>query len=269
VTRVAAIQMNSGADVAANLEQAGRFVAQAARAGAQLVALPENFACMPAADRDIAAVAEAEGSGPIQEFLATQARTHRLWLVGGTAPLRGPRDKVYASCLVYGPEGERAARYDKLHLFDVDLAGGESYRESAQFAAGEKVVVLATPIGRLGLAVCYDLRFPELFRAMLAEGVDVIAVPSAFTSQTGRAHWEVLVRARAIENSVYVIAPDQCGRHPSGRTTHGDSMVVNPWGEILDRLPAGSGYAIAEIDSAELARVREHLPSIRHRRLNA
>ncbi|KPK71062.1 MAG: hypothetical protein AMJ84_06845 [Acidithiobacillales bacterium SM23_46] len=267
--RVAAIQMNSGADVTANLEQAGRFIAQAARAGARLVALPENFACMPAADHAIAAVAEEDGRGPIQEFLAAQARAHELWLIGGTAPLRGPSDKVCASCLMFGPDGRLAARYDKMHLFDVDLTGGESYRESTQFAAGDRVVVCETPFGRVGLAVCYDLRFPELFRAMLAGGVDLIALPSAFTAQTGRVHWEVLVRARAIENSAYVVAPDQCGRHASGRTTHGDSMVVSPWGEVLDRLPAGTGYAIAEIDSAELARVRERLPSLRHRRINA
>jgi nitrilase len=269
MTRVAAIQMNSGADVAANLEQAGRFLAQAARAGARLAALPENFACMPARSEAIGAVAEDNGHGPIQEFLAAQARTHKLWLVGGTVPLRAAQDKVYASCLVFDPEGRRAARYDKMHLFDVDLAGGESYRESAQFAAGERVVVCETTFGRLGLAVCYDLRFPELFRAMAADGVDLIALPSAFTAQTGRAHWEVLVRARAIENFAYVIAPGQCGRHASGRTTHGDSMVVSPWGEVLDRLPAGSGYAIAEIDSAELTRVRQSLPSLRHRRLGA
>lgn len=267
MTRVAAIQMNSGAEVAANLEQAGRFIAQAARAGARLVVLPENFACMPVSDAAIRAVAEDDGKGPIQDFLAATARSNKVWLVGGTAPLRAANDKLHASCLVFNPDGERAARYDKMHLFDVDLAGGERYRESGQFAAGERVVVCETPFGRLGLAVCYDLRFPELFRTMLAQGVDLIALPSAFTAQTGRAHWEVLVRARAIENSVYVVAPGQCGRHASGRTTHGDSMIVNPWGEVLDRLPSGSGYAIAEIDPAELARVRETLPSLRHRRL--
>lgn len=269
MTRVAAIQMNSGPEVATNLEQAGRFIAQAARAGARLVALPENFACMPASDGAIRAVAEDDGGGAIQDFLAGQARSHQVWLVGGTAPLRAEDDKLHASCMVFDPEGRRVARYDKMHLFDVDLAGGESYRESNQFAAGERVVVCETPFGRLGLAVCYDLRFPELFRAMLADGVELIAVPSAFTAQTGRAHWEVLVRARAIENSTYVIAPGQCGRHASGRTTHGDSMVVNPWGEVLDRLPSGSGYAIAEIDPAELARVRETLPSLHHRRVMA
>lgn len=268
MTRVAAIQMNSGADVAANLEQAAQFIAKAARAGATLVVLPENFACMPARKGDIGGVAEEEGAGPIQDFLSTQSRLNRVWLVGGTAPLRAPADKVHASCLVFDSEGQRVARYDKMHLFDVDLAGGESYRESRQIAAGERVVVCDTPVGRLGLAVCYDLRFPELFRAMLAGGVDLIALPSAFTAQTGRAHWEVLLRARAIENSAYVIAPDQCGRHASGRTTHGDSMVVNPWGEVLDRLPSGSGYAIAEIDPAELARVRESLPSLAHRRIS-
>jgi nitrilase len=268
-SRVAAIQMVSGAEVAANLETAGSLIAEAAAQGAGLVVLPENFAIMGRSDRDKLMVREAEGVGPIQDFLERQARRHALWLIGGTIPLAGPdQDRVYASCLAYGPDGRRGARYDKLHLFDVELsASGERYAESATIAAGREVAIVETPLGRVGLAVCYDLRFPEMFRAMGRHGVDLIALPSAFTAETGRAHWEVLLRARAVENLCYVIAADQGGRHADGRETYGDSMIVEPWGQVLSRLASGTGVVVADVDRTRLDRLRREFPSLEHRRL--
>ena len=268
MNRVAAIQMTSGADVGANLREAGRLIAIAARAGAQLVVLPENFACMPKADTDRSAVSEPDGRGPIQDFLAEQARTNKILLVGGTVPIKtADGTRARATCLLHDERGDRIARYDKIHLFDVRLPNGEHYHESRTTEPGTDIVAVDTPIGRLGLAVCYDLRFPELFRALLDRGVEIVALPSAFTSHTGRAHWDVLVRARAVENFVYMAASAQWGTHANGRQTHGDSMIVNPWGEVLDRLPQGTGYAIAEIDRSEQAQLRSSLPSIEHRRL--
>jgi nitrilase len=268
MSQVAAIQMVSGADVAANLNEAARLIAGSVEAGARLIVLPENFSLMPVNDAERLAVAEADGHGPIQDFLAGQARTHRIWLVGGTIPIKGQsKNKLRAACPLYNDRGERVARYDKMHLFDVELSEGERYQESASFEAGDDVVVTDTPFGRLGLAVCYDLRFPELFRTLLDQGAEVFAVPSAFTARTGRAHWEVLVRARAIENLCYVIAADQGGRHANGRETHGETMIVNPWGEVLARLPRGAGQVVADCDRAALAATRASLPSIAHRRL--
>jgi nitrilase len=270
MTLVAAVQMTSGPRVPDNLEAAARDIAAAATAGARLVVLPENFAIMPLKDADRLAAAEPDGSGPIQDFLAAQARQHRVWLVGGTIPLAAKAtSKVRAACLLFDDRGERVARYDKIHLFDVKLDNGEQYRESNSFEPGEQVVVADTPFGRLGLAVCYDLRFPELFRRMQEQGAEIFAVPSAFTAHTGKAHWEVLLRARAIENLVYVIAAAQDGRHANGRETYGDSMIVNPWGEILARLAHGAGHVMAECDHARLQEVRKNLPSIRHRRLSS
>ena len=284
--RLAAIQMTSGPQYRANLTEAGRLIAMAATAGARLVALPENFALMPLKEDDRLALAEDDGRGPIQEFLATQARTHGIWLVGGTIPLKARQaGKVRAACLVYNERGERVARYDKMHLFDVTLGGNgdvqgrtsaagdrksgaaERYHESASTEAGDQPVVLTTPCGRLGLAVCYDLRFPELFRRLLDQGAELFVVPSAFTAHTGRAHWETLVRARAIENLAYLVAPAQGGYHLNGRETHGDSMIVSPWGEVLDRLARGSGVVLAECDLQQVQRIRSSFPSIRHRRL--
>jgi predicted amidohydrolase len=266
--RVAAIQMTSGTEVGANLREAGRLIGAAARAGARLVVLPENFSCMPHAEADRLAIAEDDGAGAAQDFLAEQARTHQVWLVGGTIPLRAATSgKLRAACLVYDERGARVARYDKTHLFDVQLSNGEVHQESRMIEPGGEIVVLDTPVGRLGLAVCYDLRFPELFRGMLDRGAEILALPSAFTAHTGRAHWEVLVRSRAIENFCFVAASAQWGEHANGRHTHGDSMIVNPWGEVLDRLPQGTGHAIAEVDRDEQARVRASLPAIEHRRL--
>ncbi len=266
--RVAAIQMASGPHLHANLAEAGRLIAEAASSGAKLVVLPENFALMPLADADRLAIVEPEGAGPIQQFLAEQARRHRVWVVGGTLPVAaGVAGKMRAACLLLNDRGERVARYDKMHLFDVALPNGERYQESNVFEAGDQTVVVDTPFGRLGLAVCYDLRFPELFRAMLDQGADVFALPAAFTALTGKAHWEALLRARAIENLAYVIAAAQGGYHANGRETYGDSLIASPWGEVLDRLPRGAGIVLAELDRARLTQVRASLPSIHHRRL--
>ncbi len=267
--KVAAIQMASGPNVSANLIEAGRLLAMAAESGAQLVVLPENFALMGMNEQDKVEQREREGTGQIQEFLSRQAESHQIWIVGGTIPLESPvPDKIRAACLVYDAAGRQVARYDKIHLFDVALReSGEEYNESATIQPGGAPVVLDTPFGRLGLAVCYDLRFPELFRTLAGEGAELIALPAAFTAITGRAHWEVLVRARAIENLCYLIASAQGGYHVSGRVTHGDSMIVDPWGAVLDRLPSGSGIVMAEIDSRELHDRRRTFPALEHRRL--
>ncbi len=269
--QVAAIQMTSGPDVAANLAQARELLGQAAARGAKLAALPENFSFIGLKDGDKRAVAEAEGAGPVQEFLAATARALQLWIVGGTVPLKAGADgRVAAASLVYSSDGECVGRYDKIHLFDVDLPGrGERYRESAHVAPGSAPVVIDTPVGRLGLSVCYDVRFPELYRHLSAAGAQLLAVPSAFTSPTGRAHWETLLRARAIENLCYVVAPAQSGFHPGGRETYGDSMIVDYWGRILQRVPRGRGCAVAELDTAAQASVRESFPALAHRAFGA
>ena len=266
---VAAIQMTSGYSVEENLAQASRLIAEAAETGAHLAVLPENFAIMARKEAERLAVAEADGRGPIQDFLSTAARTHRVWLVGGTIPLqaKGEKNKVRAACLLYDDQGALVARYDKIHLFDVQLGNGERYYESNGIEAGEAPVVADTPAGRLGLSVCYDIRFPELYRQLLDAGAEIVAVPSAFTAYTGRAHWEILVRARAVENLVYVIAAAQSGRHPNGRETYGDSMIVNPWGEVLARRPQGPGIVTAACDLPKLKALRAQLPSIEHRRI--
>ena len=270
--KVAAIQMTSGPDVMANLEQARGLLEEAAARGAALAALPENFAFMGLHDADKRGVAESDGRGPIQDFLANMALRLRMTLVGGTVPLRAGADgRVAAASLVYGPDGERTARYDKIHLFDVDIpkrsesASAERYRESAHVAPGSSAVVVDTPVGRLGLSVCYDVRFPELFRTLSASGAQLFTVPSAFTGPTGRAHWETLLRARAIENLSYVIAPAQSGFHPSWRETYGDSMIIDYWGRILQRLPRGRGCVLADIDPGAQAEVRTHFPALQHR----
>jgi len=260
--------MASGPQVAANLQEAARLIEQAVRQGARLIVLPENFAIMPLRDADRLSAAERDGQGPIQEFLSQQARQHGIWLVGGTLPLRASDSKrVRAACLLYNDRGERAARYDKIHLFDVRLDNGEEYNESAVIEPGDEAVVVDTPFGRLGLAICYDLRFPELFRKLLDQGAHLFAVPSAFTVHTGRAHWEVLVRARAVENLAYVVAAAQGGYHLNGRETYGDSMIVNPWGEVLDRLSRGSGVVLADLDRHFFEQTRNRFPSVQHRRL--
>ncbi len=267
--RVAAIQMASGPNVNANLLEAERLIGKAVDAGAGMVVLPENFAIMGLNEQDKVSNREQEGSGPIQGFLAQQAKKHGVWLVGGTIPMvAGSENKVLAACLVYNNAGVCVARYNKMHLFDVSLEGGtEKYTESETIEHGDNVVVIDSPFGRMGVAVCYDLRFPEMFRQMLDQGMELLVLPAAFTAITGKAHWEVLVRARAIENLCYVVAAAQGGYHLNGRETHGDSMVVNPWGVVIDRLPRGSGVVIADIDRSQLASIRRSLPAISHRRI--
>jgi predicted amidohydrolase len=261
--RVAAIQMASGPSVPANLAETERLIEQAADAGARLVVLPEFFCIMGMKDADVVKVREAEGHGPIQAFLARMAKKHHIWLIGGSVPLEASTaNKVRNSCLVYDERGKQVARYDKIHLFGLDL-GNERYQEAKLMEPGDKVVVVNSPFGRIGLSICYDLRFPELYRAM--PDVDMIVVPSAFTATTGRAHFETLIRARAIENLAYVIAPAQGGYHLSGRETHGDSMIVDPWGVVLDRLPRGSGVVMANINPAYQANLRKSLPALKHR----
>lgn len=267
---VAAIQMASGPNVSANLSEAERLIGHAAKTGAKLVVLPENFAIMGMTEHDKLRIAEPDGSGPIQQFLADQATRHGIWLVGGTIPLHAQSaNKVCAACVVYNDKGQRVGRYDKIHLFDVHIAEtGELYQESDTIEAGDQPVVLDTPFGRLGLAICYDVRFPELFRLMHEQSVELIALPAAFTAITGRAHWETLIRARAIENLSFVIASAQGGYHVNGRETHGDSMIVDPWGVVLDRLPGGSGVVSAELDLERLRSVRRNFPALAHRRFH-
>ena len=268
MTQVAAIQMTSGPDVAANLFEAGRLITQAAESGSQLIVLPENFCLMPMKDSGRLREVELLDDGHIQNFLAEASRRHKIWLVGGTIPLTTDNpEKCRSSCLVYNSLGERVARYDKIHLFDVELNNSEAYTESAIIEAGEEVVVVDTPFGRLGLAICYDLRFPELFRQLSDKGAQIMAVPSSFTAITGSVHWEVLVRARAIENQAYVLAAAQGGFHANGRETYGDSMIVDPWGRITNRLSRGPGVVLSDVDLDLLDDIRKNLPSLKHRRL--
>jgi nitrilase len=257
--------MTSGPRVEDNLAEAARLVGAAVERGAQLVALPEYFPIFGLDERDKVKVREEEGAGPIQAFLAETARRHNIWLAGGSVPLVAKvADKVRNTTLVYDETGKRVARYDKIHLFAFEQ-GEESYSEPRTIEPGGEVVVFDSPFGRIGLSICYDLRFPELYRAM--RGVDLILAPSAFTATTGKAHWETLVRARAIENLAYVLAPAQSGRHENGRETNGDTMLVDPWGVVVDRLPSGSGVVIGDVDTDKLARVRRNLPALEHRRL--
>jgi nitrilase len=265
IIKIAGIQMASGPHVSANLSEAERLIEIAATQGAKLIALPENFAIMGLKDTDKVKVREKEGTGQIQRFLAKMAKKHQVWLIGGSVPMEcDDADKVRTSCLVYDPSGKLAGRYDKIHLFNLDL-GNEHYHENDTIEPGDKVVVLDTPVGRIGLSICYDLRFPELYRAM--GDVDLIVIPAAFTDTTGKAHWETLVRARAIENQCYVLAPAQGGYHLSGRETHGNSMIVDPWGVVLDRLPRGSGVVISGMNPAYQESLRKSLPALQHRTL--
>ena len=262
-TRVAVVQMVSGHVVADNLERARLRVLEAARGGAALVVLPEYFALMGMADTDKLAVAEPFGHGPMQDAVAQMAREAGVWLVAGTLPLAGQNPgRVRNSCLVFSPAGECVARYDKIHLFGFSGLG-ERYCESDTIEPGDTPVAVDTPLGRLGLSVCYDLRFPELYRR-LGE-MTALVLPAAFTAVTGEAHWEVLLRARAIENQCYAIAAAQGGVHSSGRRTHGHSMIIDPWGRIVAELPEGEGVLWADLDPALLASVRNRLPALRHR----
>jgi deaminated glutathione amidase len=263
--RIAALQTVSTPDVGRNLDAAARLIAEASHDGAALVALPEYFCLMGRRDTDKLAIAESPGAGPIQDFLAAQARQHGLWLIGGTLPLRtATPERVRNACCVFAPDGTLAARYDKIHLFRFETER-ESFDEACVLEAGSApVAVQAGPL-RVGLSICYDLRFPELYRALGTPPCDVLSVPSAFTYTTGRAHWELLLRARAVENQCYVLAPAQGGTHENGRRTWGHSMIVDPWGEVLAVRPEGDGVVAAEVDAARLAQVRRQLPALAHR----
>ena len=262
-TRIAAVQMASGPCVDANLKEAARLIEIAVEQGAQLVVLPEYFGIMGMQDTDKVAVREEFGRGPIQDFLADTARRHGIWIVGGSVPLvASVSGKVLNTSLVYDDQGRCVARYDKIHLFGFEM-GSEQYSEERTIEHGRQVVAIDTPFGRVGLSICYDLRFPELYRAM--GEVDLILVPSAFTETTGKAHWETLIRARAIENLAYVLAPAQGGRHANGRETHGDSMIIDAWGVVLDRLPQGEGVVIADVDLGRMRGLRQNLPALTHR----
>lgn len=267
--RVAAIQMASGPNVGANLNEAGRLIGRAVESGAELVVLPENFAIMGMHETDKVKHQEAPGQGPIQDFLAEQALRHGAWIVGGTIPLQSSdAQRIRAACLLFNDRGEQVARYDKVHLFDVHIEeNAETYNESQTIEPGREATVVDTPFGRLGMAVCYDLRFPELFRRMADQAVDLVALPSAFTAITGRAHWEVLVRARAIENLIYMVAAAQGGYHVNGRETYGHSMIVDPWGTILQELPSGPGVVSAELDPKRIADTRRNFPVLQHRKI--
>lgn len=261
--RVAGVQMASCPQVSSNLIEAERLIDMAAAQGAQIIVLPEYFCIMGAKDGDKVAVREKSNDGPIQQFLSRKAREHQVWLIGAGIPLESNfPNKVRNSCLVYNDKGVQVARYDKIHLFGLDL-GAEHYHEENTIESGNDVIVVDTPYGKIGLSICYDLRFPELYRAM--GQVDMIVVPAAFTETTGKAHWESLIRARAIENLCYVIAPAQGGYHISGRETHGNSMIVDPWGVVLDRLSRGSGIVIANINRDYQASLRKSLPALKHK----
>jgi deaminated glutathione amidase len=263
--RVAALQMVSAPEVAPNLESAERLLRQAAEEGARIAALPEYFCILGRHETDKVKVCERDGAGPIQDFLADAARRHRLWLVGGSVPLAcDDAARVRNTCLVFDDTGRRVARYDKIHLFGLALEGN-NFDEARTIEAGGQPVALDTPFGRAGISVCYDVRFPELYRR--AGPVDLWFVPSAFTAVTGQAHWEVLLRARAIENQCYVVAPAQGGLHPNGRRTHGHSMIIDPWGKVLACREEGEGVVLAELDTARIAEVRQSLPALRHLRL--
>lgn len=273
---VAAIQMVSGMERDANLEQAAALIKEAAERGAKMVLLPENFALMHPDERQKTKIAEHDCAGPMQDFLGSMAAIHQVYLMGGTIPLKADQPgKVRAASLFYNPQGERIARYDKIHLFDVNLESGEvrgaeKYRESNSIEPGDQVVVIETEIGKVGMAVCYDLRFPGLFAQMVDQGAEIIALPSAFTWTTGRDHWEVLLRARAIECQCYLIAPNQGGEHANGRKTWGHSMIIDPWGKVLSVCDVpGSGMAVGQIDLSYLKEVRKNLPVLEHRRLGS
>lgn len=265
--RVAAVQTVSGPDVARNLADCAALIAEAVDGGARLVGLPEYFGIIGMRDRDKVAAREIPGDGPIQQFLADTARRHGVWLIRGSVPLAcDDPDKVWNASLVYDDRGNAVARYDKIHLFGFDN-GREKYSEERTIAHGSRVVTLDSPFGRIGLSICYDLRFPELYRAF--GDVDLIFVPSAFTETTGAAHWEPLLRARAIENLAYVVAPAQGGVHPNGRETHGHSMVIDPWGRILAQRAKAPGVVLADIDPASQREARSMLPALTHRTLHS
>ena len=266
---VAAIQMTSSHIVAENLAAAESLLREAKDRGALIACLPENFSFIGIKDADKLQVAEADGDGPVQAFLSDTARKLKLWILGGTIAVRtANKNRVANASLLIDADGKRVVRYDKIHLFDVTIPGrNEQYRESAHVVPGRKPVIADTPVGRLGLSVCYDMRFPELYRELVSQGAEWLAMPAAFTVPTGRAHWETLLRARAIENLCYVVAPAQSGVHSSGRETYGDSLIVDYWGQVLSRLAKGPGVITADIDLASQAESRARFPALDNRQL--
>ncbi len=272
--RLAVIQVNANDHIESNLKAAETLLEEAASTGAQLALLPENFALLQLRAGQLQQAAEEEGSGMIQSFLSSMAKRLGIWIIGGTLPVTGPDERVYNRCCIYDNKGQLAAHYDKIHLFDVQIKNGETHRESDTIIAGETAVVVETPLGKTGLTICYDLRFPELYRKLVEMGAELIVVPSAFTRVTGQAHWEVLLRARAIENQVYVAAAAQSGGHvsvhrndrKSDRQTFGHSMIISPWGKIKNLLETGIGVITAPIDLNKLYDVRHQLPSLNHRK---
>ena len=267
--KVAAIQMTSSHLVAENLAVAGELLREAKDLGAAVACLPENFSFLGLKDSDKLQVAETDGEGAVQAFLSDTARKLKMWILGGTIVIKADTpNRVANSSLLIDAHGKRVARYDKIHLFDVTIPGrNEQYRESSHVVAGRELVVADTPVGKLGLSVCYDMRFPELYRELVSQGAEWLAMPAAFTVPTGRAHWETLLRARAIENLCYVVAPAQSGTHTSGRETYGDTMIVDYWGLVLSRLARGSGVVMADIDLAKQAETRARFPALDNRRL--
>ncbi len=267
--KVAAIQMTSSHLVTENLSTAGKLLREAKDAGAEIACLPENFAFIGLRDVDKQQMAETDGAGPAQSFLRETARELKLWILAGTINIRSETDpRVANASLLIDSDGKRVARYDKIHLFDVTIPGrDEQYRESDTVEPGSKIVVADTPVGRLGMSVCYDMRFPELYRELVSRGAEWLAMPAAFTVPTGRAHWETILRARAIENLCYVVAPAQAGRHTSGRETYGDTLIVDYWGQVMSRLETGGGVVTADIDRAAQADTRARFPALENRQL--
>jgi nitrilase len=267
--KVAAVQMCSSDQLSDNLKTVTSQVQLAVSKGAQMVVLPENFALMAKHSEQLLSIAEVLGKGKVQCFLSELAKKYGCWIVAGSMPIKSTlEDKVYATCLVYNESGKQESYYHKIHLFDVDLADNKGrYRESDTFVAGIEPVVVETPFGIMGLSICYDLRFPELYRALLQQGAEFFVAPSAFTEVTGEAHWALLCRTRAVENTCYLIAANQGGLHNNGRSTYGHSMIVDPWGNVLSELDVSEGMIISTLEKSKLNKVRKSLPAIQHRRL--
>lgn len=264
---VAVLQLISSSDVLANLLTIEPFLETCKQKGIKLLVVPENFSFMGFHERDKWSIAELYNEGLIQDRLSQWAKHYNLWIVAGTMPMKGRQEKVRSTCLVFDNYGKVAARYDKIHLFDVSISDDESYRESDSIEAGSDVVIVDSPVGRLGLSVCYDLRFAELYRELTVRGAQLLAVPSAFTFATGEAHWEVLLRARAIENLCYVLAANQGGVHENGRQTYGHSMIIAPWGNVLAKAPEGINLIHAKIDLNQQAMLRIQFPCLNHHKL--
>ena len=267
MNRVAVAQMTSSASVAQNLDQLIQIFKQAAEQEVKLLLLPENFAFMGLHENDKLTIAEVEGDGRIQSCVSHLASYYGVWVIAGTIPLKANDGRVFASCLVFDALGKTVARYDKIHLFDVTIPGGEFHQESRTIHPGENIIVVDTPVGRVGLSVCYDLRFPELYRQLVLQRAEILAVPSAFTAMTGAAHWEPLLRARAIENLSYVLASNQAGTHENGRETYGHSMIVDPWGKICAEAKTNTSLVMAEIELSYLLKLRQHFPCNQHHKM--